>query len=348
MVAFVLATIALAGTAWVVSFSVEQVGHRLGPAPTGVLQATVANLPEFFVVVFALNAGQRVVAQSAIVGSVLVNALLVLGLVIIAGARRADDGVMRFNPRLPNDTATLLLIASFIIALVGLANSSHDAASHHIKTISIISACAILVVYGVWLRPVPAGPGWRGHWPEGGAEGARGRPGPSGRGGVLPALGLLITAGVASAFVSEWFVHALEPTIHTLGISQAFAGLVIVAIAGNAIENVTAIALAFKGQANLAISVVKNSVAQIAAFVYPLLGARLAADRDDADVRPPGGLHRRAVRHCCDRLASDRGRRGNPVRRGRARGRLRDPGRRGGVRVTAIPPVADPGLTAVP
>ena len=64
---------------------------------------------------------------------------------------------MRFSPRLPNDTATLLLITSFIILLVGLADSAHDAASHHIKTISIISAVAILCVYGVWLWSIPHG-----------------------------------------------------------------------------------------------------------------------------------------------------------------------------------------------
>ena len=66
-------------------------------------------------------------------------------------------------------------------------------------------------------------------------------------------------------------MNALHPTIETLHISQAFAGLVIVAIAGNAVENVAGIVLAHKGQSDLAISVVKNSVAQIAAFLYPLL-----------------------------------------------------------------------------
>ena len=75
-----------------------------------------------------------------------------LGLVIIAGARRERDGLMRFSPRLPNDTATLLLVASFIIVLIGLAVGAHDPASHHIKTISIVGAAAILVVYGLWMR----------------------------------------------------------------------------------------------------------------------------------------------------------------------------------------------------
>ena len=82
---------------------------------------------------------------------------------------------------------------------------------------------------------------------------------------------LLILAGVASAFVSDWFVNALAPAISVLHISQAFAGLVIVAIAGNAVEHVVGLVLAYKRRFDLAISVVKNSVAQIAAFLFPLL-----------------------------------------------------------------------------
>ncbi len=259
IVAFVFATLALAGVAWVVSMSIEQVGHRLGPAITGVLQATLANLPEFFVVIFALGAGETVIAQTAILGSILVNALLVLGLVIIAGANRATDGVMHFNPRLPNDTATLLLVASFIIVLIGLTHSAGDTASRHSKTISIIGACVILAVYASWLRQylttqpteeTTSGPA---------------------RISLTTSLVLLALAGVASAFVSDWFVNALHPTIEKLHISEAFAGLVIVAIAGNAVENVAGIVLAAKGQSELAISIVKNSMSQIAAFLYPLL-----------------------------------------------------------------------------
>jgi Ca2+:H+ antiporter len=82
---------------------------------------------------------------------------------------------------------------------------------------------------------------------------------------------LLLAAGTAAAFVSEWFVDALKPAISLLGISQAFAGLVIVAIAGNAVEHTAGIVLAYKGRSDLAISVIKNSVAQIAAFLFPLL-----------------------------------------------------------------------------
>jgi Ca2+:H+ antiporter len=256
--AFALAILAVVGLAWLVSFAVEHVGEHYGPSITGVLQATLGNLPEFFVVLFALQAGQLIIAQTAILGSILVNALLVLGLVIVVGARRASDGVMRFGSRLPNDTATLLLISTLIIILIGLADSAHDPASHHVKTISIIGAVAILIVYGSWVVPYLRS--------SGDAEPA----GPS-RLSLATSIGLLVAGGIGSAFASDWFVHALQPTIRSLHISRAFAGLVIVAIAGNGVEHAVGIALAYRGKADLAISVVKNSVAQIAAFLYPAM-----------------------------------------------------------------------------
>jgi Ca2+:H+ antiporter len=262
IVAFVFATLALAGMAWVVSFATEQVGGRFGAAITGFLQSTLGNLPEFFVVIFALNAGQTVVAQTAIIGSILVNALLVLGLVIVAGASRDRTGVMRFNRHLPNDTATLLLMSVFIIVLLGLANLAHDPASHHTRTISIIGAIAILLVYALWARQYLSSPE---------AAGEEREEGQAPRLSARMALILLIIGGAGSAFVSDWFIHGLEPTIHTLHISQQFAGLVIVAIAGNAVEHAVGVVLAYKGHAELAIAVVKNSVGQIAAFLYPLL-----------------------------------------------------------------------------
>ena len=257
---FAAAAAALAGLAWLVSFGTEQVGARFGPAVTGFLQSTLGNLPEFFIVIFALSAGETVVAQTSIIGSLFANALLVLGLVIVVGARSAEGGMMRFGTRLPMDTATLLLVATFIIVITGLSVGSSDRASEHIKTIDSIGAGCILVVYAAWvwsyLRSDPRPDAEQAHGPT----------------VSLPfALGLLAAGGAGSAFVSDWFIHALDPAIKSLGISKAFAGLVIVAIAGNAVENFTGIVLARKRNFDLAISVVKNSVAQIAAFLFPAL-----------------------------------------------------------------------------
>ena len=151
LLTFAIATVALAGLAWIVSFATEQVGERFGPAVTGVLQSTLGNLPEFFVVVFALSAGEIVVARTSIIGSIFANALLVLGLVIVAGCHQSADGVMRFHARLPKDNATLMLLASFLIVILGISAASGDRASHHVKAISIVGAVALLVTYGVWL-----------------------------------------------------------------------------------------------------------------------------------------------------------------------------------------------------
>ena len=150
---FAIATLALAGLAWIVSFSTESVGEHIGPAATGLLQATLGNLPELFVVLFALRAGERVVAQSAIVGSLFATALLVLGFVLLVGAAAARDGVMRFNAKVPRDAATLLLVCVFIIVIVGLSLSAGDKASHHVNVISAIAAGLLLTVYLAWVIP---------------------------------------------------------------------------------------------------------------------------------------------------------------------------------------------------
>ena len=258
---FAVAGVALAGIAWVVSFATEEVGDRFGPAATGVLQSTLGNLPEFFVVIFALSAGEVVVAQFSIIGSIFANALLVLGIVIVVGAWRTDDGVMRFSARLPMDTTTLLLLASFIIVLVGLAGETHDAAADDVGTISTIAAILLLGTYVVWVLGYLRSEGERG--------GARGH-----ASDALPlrvSVALLAVSGVGAAFVSEWFVDALRPTIDEIGLSPEFAGLVVVAIAGNAVEHAVGVVLAAKGEADLAVSVVKNSVAQVAAFLWPAL-----------------------------------------------------------------------------
>ncbi len=257
--AFAVATLALAGMAWVVSFGTEHVGERLGPAATGLLQATLGNLPELFVVVFALRAGEQTVAQSAIVGSLFATALLVLGVVLIVGALSARDGVMRFDAKAPRDASTLLLVCVFIIVIVGFSLSAGGPASHHVKTVSAIAAALLLSVYLAWVIPYVR-------------RDARAHSGSvSARVGLRVALALLIGAGVGAGFVSNWFVDALRPAIHQLHISQAFAGLVIVAIASNAVEHVVGVVLAARRRNDLAIAVVVNSVAQIAAFLFPAL-----------------------------------------------------------------------------
>src|SRR3954467_3443952 len=233
---FIVAGAALAGLAWIVSFATEQVGQRFGPAITGFMQSTLGNLPEFFIVIFALSAGETVVAKTSLIGSLFANALLVLGLVIVVGAR-AGGGVMRFNPRLPRDTTTLLLLAVFTIVIIGQAVQTDSKAAEHVETISIAGALALLIVYFVWIFDYLRSDTPREEPPVG-----------------LPqvplslSIALLAAAGAGAAFVSDWFIQALDPAVKASGISKEFAGLVLVAIAGNAVENATGGGLAAQGQ----------------------------------------------------------------------------------------------------
>jgi len=262
VVTFVVCGIALGGVAWTIGIATESVGARFGPAVTGALQSTLGNLPELFIVLFALSAGELVVAQFSILGSLFANALFVLGLTVAAGSTRRADGTMSFGARLPNDTATLMLLAVFLISILGLSDQVGDSASHHQVEISVVGAICLLIVYAAWLVGYLRS--------DRTSEAALVEP----KHGALPfqaAIVLLAVSGVAAAFVSDWFVHALDPAVEAIGISKAFTGLVIVAIAGNAVENVVAVQLAWKGQNDLAISVVKNSVAQIACFLWPVL-----------------------------------------------------------------------------
>lgn len=146
VVVFVVAAAALGGLAWAISIATESVGERFGPAVTGALKSTLGNLPELFIVLFALLAGELVVARTSILGSLFANGLLVLGLAIVAGSRAAPDGTMRFHRRLPQDTATLLLLAIGIIVLLGLSHQVGDRASEHETAISVVGAIVLLAV----------------------------------------------------------------------------------------------------------------------------------------------------------------------------------------------------------
>jgi Ca2+:H+ antiporter len=258
---FLISVIALATLATVVGHATEQLGNYLGPGPTGVLQASVASMPELFVSFFALRAGLVTVVQSAIVGSILANTLLIMGLAFLFGGWK--NGTQRFGSERPRAMAILMVLAVAALVMPTLVDTLHTPAEAHEEALSIASAVVLL---GVFAASIPFS--WKGG-PIGETipvEELEEKPWPMSRAAIVLAL-----AGIITAFVSDWFVQALEPTIESWGISQAFAGLVIVAIAGNAVENVVGIRLAIKNKVDFAISVILNSSLQIALALTPIL-----------------------------------------------------------------------------
>jgi Ca2+:H+ antiporter len=261
VVTFVIALLALAALAALVGQATEQVGTRLGPGATGVLQSGLGNLPELFVSLFALRAGLVEVVQATIIGSILGNSLLVLGLAFLVGGLR--HGAQRFASEAPRIVAILTVLAVAALAVPTMAHGLHVPASAHIEGISIASAIVLLIVFaGSVPFSLKAGGLALEAAPEDEAEIAW---------PLWLAAALLAVAGVGAAFISDWFIAALEPAIEALHLSQAFTGLVIVAIAGNAVENVVGIQLAAANKPDYAISVILNSSLQVALFLTPAL-----------------------------------------------------------------------------
>jgi Ca2+:H+ antiporter len=259
---FVVSAAALAVLAALVGEATDQIGARLGPGATGVLQSALGNLPEFFVGIFALRAGLVNVVQAALVGSILGNSLFVLGLAFFVGGLR--HGTQRFASQAPRRIATLTLLAVAALAVPTIVYGLHTPASGHEEGLSI--ACAVILLL-VFLASIPVSlQGGPISLPQESKEHTESHSWP-----MWLATVILVGAGVGSALVSDWFVGALTPAITFLGISPAFTGLVIVALAGNAVENVVGVQFAARNQADYALSVILNSSLQVALGLTPVL-----------------------------------------------------------------------------
>ena len=262
VVPFVVSALALAALATLVGRAVDALGDRLGAGATGVVQSALGNLPELFVCIFALRAGLDDVVRAAIVGSILSNVLLVLGLAFVVGGLK--HGVQRFHAPAARNLVLLLLLAVAALMLPALTAALHSPAEGHELGLSRITSVVLLAVFALSLPAALQ----RSHEPVTEETDADGQVSewPLGL-----AIGLLAVAGVGAAFVSDWFVVALTPAIEALNLSEAFAGLVIVAIASNAVENVVGIQLAAKNKADYALSVILQSPLQIALVLAPVL-----------------------------------------------------------------------------
>ncbi len=258
---FLFGAVSLATLAIVVGAATEQLGNFLGPGATGVVQASIASMPELFVSFFALQAGLVAVVQSALVGSILANSLLVMGLAFLFGGWK--NGTQRFGSERPRAIVILMVLAVSALVLPTIADAIHTPAEAHEEALSIAGALVLLIVFfasiplslqgGPIAETIPETQHEQKPW------------------SLARVIAVLAFAGVSAALVSDWFVQALEPTIESLHISHAFAGLVVVAIAGNAVENIVGIQLAIKNKVDYAISVVMNSSVQIALALTPIL-----------------------------------------------------------------------------
>jgi Ca2+:H+ antiporter len=256
---FVITAISLAVLASLVGRSVDRLGDRLGSGATGFIQSALGNLPELFVGIFALRAGLVGVVQSALIGSILANLLLVLGLAFIAGGVR--HGTQTFAAPAARMTMLLLVVSVAIIAIPTIALHLGGPVSHHTRALSNVASIILLVIF---VLSIPASL----------RDAERDGEAPTFEGPLWPislVIGVLVVSSAAAALVSDWFIAALTPALAVLHMSQAFAGLVIVAIAGNAVEHFVGVKLAVANRTDYAVSVILQSPVQIALGLVPIL-----------------------------------------------------------------------------
>jgi Ca2+:H+ antiporter len=270
---FIAAGIAVAGLAYVLGEATEQAGESSSPRLAALLNATFGNAPELIIVVLTINAGLISVAKASIIGSVLGNILLILGLSLIAGGLR--HGHLTFATRPAGVNASMLTLAVVLVALpTAFAQIGHTSSGDE-KIVSYGAAILMLVVYLAYLYHSLTQP-----QDEQGESHARWS--------KRSALIVLAVSAVATGVLSEVLVKAIVPTIDDTGISETFVGLIIVPALGNIAEHLSAVRIAWRGNMDFSMGIVFNSGLQVALFITAAaVLAGLVLGHDVAVVFPP-------------------------------------------------------------
>ncbi len=264
---FFSAALAIVPIARLIVMATEQISTRTGDSVGGLLNATFGNAPELIITFVALKAGYLDMVRGALIGAILANLLLALGIAFLLGGFRHRD--QQFNPAAAHAYSTMMLLA-VISLIVPSAFSRYFAPEGTIPQEQLLNlgiAVVLLLAYGLYLvfslvthpRVFASADG----------TGDAHHEGPP---WSLPrAIGGLLAAAVLAAWMSEILVGVAEETGKALGMSQTFIGIVFLAIIGGAAESSSAIAMARKNKMDLSVGIALGSCIQIALFVAPVL-----------------------------------------------------------------------------
>jgi len=271
-------------TAALMGRATEELAARSGPGIGGLLNVTFGNAPELIIALFALGAGLHEVVKASIIGSVLGNTLLVLGAAMFVGGLGRDR--QRFDRTAASVQSAMLLLAvgallmPAIFELVegqGLPKPGAERVNYDstVEQLSFAVAIVLIVTYVAGLvfslkthRALfnPAHPEGAEGDAGSDAAGAHGRPWT-----VRRSVAMLALAGVAVGVMSEVLVGSISEASESIGLSEFFVGVIVVATVGNAAEHWVAVLVAAKDKMDLAVNIAIGSSAQIALFVAPVL-----------------------------------------------------------------------------
>ncbi len=265
-VLFFMAAVAIVPIAAQIVGATEQLSHRTGDAIGGLLNATFGNAPELIIAFVALKAGLLEMVRASLVGAILANLMLALGVSFLLGGLRFHE--QRFNQTAARAYSTMMFLAA-VSMTVPSAFSRVFGPNEVIRQEQLLNvgiAVMLLIAYALYilfsLRTHTASfasvdTGHEAHHEE--------------QWSVARAVITLLAASVLAAWMSEILVGAAEETGKALGMSQLFIGIVFVAIVGGAAESGSAIAMARKNKMDLSVGIVSGSCIQIALFVAPIL-----------------------------------------------------------------------------
>jgi Ca2+:H+ antiporter len=250
---FVLSALALVPLAWLIGEATEHAAEHTGPGIGGFLNATFGNAPELIIALIAVNEGLTQVVRGSLIGSVVSNLLLVLGLALVAGGRGRLDRYSSFI------SFGLVMLATLLLLVPSIPGWEGDPDRESLAVVTVPIAIVLLIVY--------VGVTWyslrRHHAMHVSADEEIKA---WSLGASLAALGV---ATVVTALVAEILVGSIEVFSESAGLSEFFVSAVIVAIVGNAAEHGGAVVVAYRGKIALAAEIALSSAAQVAVFLIP-------------------------------------------------------------------------------
>ena len=142
IVVFAASALSLVPLAAIMGEATQALARFVGPTWGGLLSASLGNAPEIIIGFFALRQGLVAVVKSSLVGSIIGNLLLGLGLSMIFGGVR--NGTQQFDLGVANMNSGLLLLAAAGLIIPAVFHHSSAEVSHGI---SVQIAAVLFAVY---------------------------------------------------------------------------------------------------------------------------------------------------------------------------------------------------------
>jgi Ca2+:H+ antiporter len=267
-VLFLVAALGIVPVARLIGHSTEQLAHYTGDSIGAFLNTIFGNLPELIICVVALKAGLYAMVAASLIGAILFNLLLVLGLSFLLGGLRHHK--LEFNAQAVRVYSTMMFIAVISLALPSIYQKAFAAGGGtptiEQEKINLGLAVLLLVLYGLYLVYMI-----RTHPEEFASVGKHEAEEHAKPWSLSLCLGVLIGSSVLAAFLSEILVGAVEGTGEALGLSSAFLGIVLLASVGGIAEGMSAITMARKGRFDMSLGIALGSCILLAVFVAPVL-----------------------------------------------------------------------------